>query len=49
MLSEDKKDFVLSCFAKEEGKTIENALEEVGKAIKIWVATGINDCMSMLN
>ena len=47
--SEDKKDFVLSCFAKEEGKTIENALERASKAINIWVATGINDCMGMFN
>ncbi len=47
--SEDKKDFVLSCFAKEEGETIENALERASKAINIWVATGINDCMGMFN
>lgn len=47
--SEDKKDFVLSRFIKEERKTIEDALEKAIKAINIWVATGINDCMSKFN
>jgi peptidyl-tRNA hydrolase, PTH1 family len=47
--SEDKKDFVLSRFAKGESSTIEDALEKAIKAINIWVATGINDCMSMFN
>jgi PTH1 family peptidyl-tRNA hydrolase len=47
--SEDKKDFVLSRFAKEESNTIEDALEKASKAIDIWIATGINDCMGMFN
>ncbi len=47
--SEDKTDFVLSRFAKEESNTIEDALEKANKAIGIWIATGINDCMDMFN
>ncbi|MDR4496366.1 MAG: aminoacyl-tRNA hydrolase [Candidatus Scalindua sp.] len=47
--SERKKEFVLSPFTDEEGDTIENALNKACKAIDVWFAKGITDCMNMFN
>ncbi len=47
--SEDTEDFVLSCFTKEEKKVIEDALDKACNAIRYWVTTDINNCMSMIN
>ena len=47
--SEDTEDFVLSRFTKEEKKVIEDALDKACNAIRYWVTTDINNCMSMIN
>ena len=47
--SEDTEDFVLSRFTKEEKKVIEDALDKACNAIRYWVITDINNCMSMIN
>ncbi len=47
--SEDIEDFVLSRFTKEEKKVIEDALDKACNAIRYWVTTDINNCMSMIN
>lgn len=47
--SEDRKEFVLSRFTKEESDTIKSALDNACKAINIWVTTGINNCMNTFN
>ena len=47
--SEDTEDFVLSRFTKEEKKVIEDALDKSCNAIRYWVTTDINNCMSMIN
>lgn len=47
--SEDKKDFVLSRFTKEEEEAIESALDKAGEAISMWIKAGINDCMNLFN
>jgi PTH1 family peptidyl-tRNA hydrolase len=47
--SEYKKEFVLSHFTPEEGGIIEGALDRACKAIGVWCAKGIIDCMNMYN
>lgn len=47
--SENKKDFVLSRFTREERENIENALDKATEAVNVWVKTGINDCMNIFN
>ena len=47
--SENKKEFVLSCFTKEENNTIESALEDASKAVNVWIKTGISNSMNMFN
>ena len=47
--SEDTKDFVLSRFTKEEKDVIEDALDKACNAIRYWITTDINNCMSMIN
>ncbi len=46
---EDTKNFVLSRFTKEENKVIQGILGKACKAIKYWVTTDINNCMSLFN
>ncbi len=47
--SEDTEDFVLSRFTREEKKVIEEALDKACNAIRYWITTDINNCMSMIN
>jgi len=47
--SDDTKDFVLSRFTREERDVIEDALDKACNAIKYWITTDINNCMSMIN
>ena len=47
--SEDKKDYVLSSFTKEESDAVRNAIDKAQNAINIWVTEGIDNCMNMFN
>ncbi len=47
--SEDTEDFVLSRFTREEKKVVEEALGKACNAIRYWITTDINNCMSMIN
>jgi len=47
--AEDTKDFVLSRFTREEKDVIEDALDKACNAIRYWITTDINNCMSMIN
>lgn len=47
--SEDKKEFVLSRFTREESSNIEDVLNKVCKVINVWATKGINNGMNMFN